>query len=319
MSELDRSPSLRTMLGVGSNMLRRYTGLAVTVYLIQLALSLMAAWAMAHVLAGAYEHRPLFDSAVSGDAIALIMALRTESWVVPSLAWIGIAAVTIYMLLSWFLQGGLIAVFIDHPNTRRDVAQAFGAGGGATLFPFARLALISLIPYGLVFFAAVFGLSTIPDNTWIEAQTLTQVVMAMAPRLVPAALLYWFFGAAIDYARIDLSRHPELGSFRAFLRGIAFVATRIKPLLHIGIYYVAIGAITLGFVAATFDRSLPGAGGALTIFLLRQVTSASRFACRYALIAGQTEMSQLTVFPPKPRESRKERKLRKARERANKD
>ena len=63
MSELDRSPSLRTMLGVGSNMLRRYTGLAVTVYLIQLALSLMAAWAMAHVLAGAYEHRPLFDSA----------------------------------------------------------------------------------------------------------------------------------------------------------------------------------------------------------------------------------------------------------------
>jgi hypothetical protein len=189
-------------------------------------------------------------------------------------------------LLSLFVTGGLIAVFLDPPNRRREVARWFGAGGAATFLPLLRLTLWSILPYASVLFAFTIG-SVGLETRLTRALDLGDLIAPLAIALGPALFLHWIIGTAIDYARIDLVRHPGMSSLRALVRGFRVLLTRPLALLHTALYGLFFVLVTVAY--AVFSASL---GQALLLaIILRQATSLLRFIAHVALLAGQVELA----------------------------
>ena len=291
--------SLGKMIGRGARVLRRYPGLVGTLYAAQLAVALGAGWVMTRILAAAFAGQPLFDAAVDDDAVALVTIVAERGIVFQSVMWVGIGAIGSYAVLSWFVTGGLIATLLERPRGRRDTARCFGAGGAATFFAYARLTLLSLVPYTIALVAFGLGLERASDGLRY-ALTIGDVIRALFPNLAPAAILLWIAFCAVDYARIDLSRYPKQSSTRALLRAYKKLFTVRWPLVHVLMYYLAFIAISLVFLAATVDRPTLGPGGAVLLFAARQLTSMVRFAAKIVLVGGQVELAA-TFGAPTPR------------------
>lgn len=302
------SVPLSKMISRGAHVLRRYPGLVGTLYAIQFAVAFGAGWVMTRILATAFANQPLFDAAVDDDTVALVTVIAAKPTVFASVAWVGIGALGLYAVLSWFLSGGLIATLLETPRGRRETARCFGAGGASTFLAYARLGLLSVIPYGIALVVAGFGLDRASDGL-IYALDVGDVAGALIPNLAPAAIILWIAFTAVDYARIDLSRYPEQSSARALLRGYKRVFTTRWPLVHVLMYYLAFIAISLVFLAATVDRPMAGVGGALGLFAIRQITSMIRFAAKVVLVGGQVELAA-TFEPPQPR-ARKPKRAKK--------
>jgi hypothetical protein len=291
--------SMSKMVGGGAHVLRRYPGLVGTLYAVQLAVAFGAGWVMTRILESAFANEPLFDAAVDDDTVALITVIAEKPTVFASVMWVGIGALGLYAVLSWFLSGGLIATLLETPRGRRETARCFGAGGAATFLAYARLGLLCIIPYGIALVVAGIGLDRAAADL-PYALTVGDVARALVPNLAPAAILLWIAFTAVDYARIDLSRHPNQSSFRALLRAYKKLFTSRWPLVHVLMYYMAFVAISLVFLAATIDQPMTGAAGALTLFAIRQITSMVRFAAKVVLVGGQVELAE-TFEPPQPR------------------
>jgi hypothetical protein len=286
-------PSFPALVRAGVRSLRRFPGLALVLYLVQVALSAGAALVIMMLLIGAFGQRPMFDRAMDGDLAALVACFRGEPSLLIALVWIGLAAVILYSVVSWFLTGGLIAVLLDVPSRRREVMRWFGSAGASTFFPFLRLALWSALPYAVVAVVAGFGLA------WVrvridEAFAARDVLEALAIGLSPALLLNWITATAIDYARIDLVRHPGMSSLRGLVRGFRLVARHRLALVHTLLY----GAVFLGTIALYDWMTVGGVISLLGLVALRQLSSLVRFAAHVGLIAGQVELACTTMATP---------------------
>ena len=286
-------PSLFTLARAGARALRRFPGLAGSIYIAQLAVSLAAAGLIAMLLTDAFARRPLFDRGVDGDLAALLMSFLAHPDLLTSLLLIAGGAVLLYTVVSLFLTGGLIAVLLDPPDRRREVARWFGAGGAANFFPLARLALWSALPYAAVVVAVGLGARPLSDalKTALTPRDL------LAPLLLafgPALFLHWIIGTAIDYARVDLVRHPGMSSLRALLRGFSVLVSRPLVLLHTALYGLFFAAVTAGYIV--ISGSL--AEGLVVAILVRQLVSLLRFVAHVALIAGQVELACSSMPPP---------------------
>ncbi len=296
----DGTIRLRDMVRTGAGCLRRYLRLAVTLYAVQLAIATGAAFVMARMLAAAFARYPIFDEAVDGGAFALALVVLRNSDLFANLAWVAFGAITLYAIVSWFLVGGLIAVYVAQPASRS--APAFGAGGARSFFSFARLALWCLIPYGIGAIAMAIGLASAGDDL-LYALTFTDFLAKLFMVLAPGAAVFWLSFAAVDYARVDLVRYPDQSSLRALLRGYRMVVSGWRPMVHVTCYYVAVGGVSAVYVAATFDQPL----GALVLLLVRQLVSMARFAAKLVLIGGQTSLAG-HMRPPVPRPRRRARR-----------
>lgn len=293
--------SLGLMLRAGVRALVRYRGLVVALYLVQLVLSAGAALVMMTVLTRVFGTRPLFDRAMEGDLAALLDCLRDPAGAHALFGMIctGLGAAFLYGALSWFLTAGLIAVFLDAPSRGREVARWFGAGGASSFFAFFRLALWSLLPLLAVAVAAASGIYWMSLHLgrtldgWGVAETL-------ATGLGPALAVHWVIAAAIDYARIDLVRHPGLSSLRALARGFGLIVRRPLTLFHTLLYGVVFGAATAVAVWAGLGG---GVAGLAALMVVRQVVNLIRFAAHVGLIAGQVELSCTTLPAPLARRS----------------
>lgn len=291
-------PTLHSALRDGVRALRRYTGLALMLYLVQLGVAAIGGLVIARVLASLFADNLLFDQAVEGDAAALITFVRVNAELLPGLVWIGSTAVATYALVSWFLVGGLVAVLLDRPRDRRSTVATFGAGGAVTFFPYARLALWCIVPYIAIGFAALAGLAIAADA--IEsAITGSAFVGALALALAPALVLLLCQYTAVDYARLELSRHPGTAAWRAFLRGYRQIFSRWRPLVHALIYHLLFAAVTVLLIVITWDRPMLGASGAVWLLVIRQLAAMTRFAGKFVLVGGQVELTSGPISRPK--------------------
>lgn len=271
----------------------RHRWLALALYAVQWALSAAVGFIVAIALGSAFARRPLFDEAVAGDGLFAVFAtLRAEPFLIASLICTMLMAAAVYGALSWFLKGGLIAVLLDSGSSSERVATArrFGAGGAATFWAYVRLALWSCIPYSVV--AVVLGLGLGPAIAGLAQQMdMAEASRGILLAAVPGLLLGLVVRTAMDYARIDLSRHTDLAAWRALLRSFRFVMTHPAALLHWLAYAALVLGATAGYLALARHQPMAGAAGAGFWFLLRQLVSSIRFALHVLLIAGQARLS----------------------------
>lgn len=286
-------PSLFTLARAGARALRRFPGLIGALYLAQVGISLAAAGVMGMLLSAAFARRPIFDRALDGDLAALVTSFLGHPQLLPALLAIAAGAVVLYWLVSIFMTAGLIAVLLDPPDRRREVARWFGAGGAANFFPLLRLGAWSLFPYAAVLVAVSLGSRGL-EAALQNAITPVDLVAPLAWAFGPALLLHWIAGTAIDYARVDLVRHPGMSSLRALLRGFHLLVARPLALVHTALYGLFFAAVTAGYLG--LSGSL--AEGIAVAILLRQLVALIRFTAHVSLIAGQVELACSAVLAP---------------------
>lgn len=285
-----QGPRLGGMLLAGAGALRRYPGLAITLYCVQLAISAIAAWVMATCLAAAFSNQPLFDRAVEGDLVAALALFEGNSPVAAAVIAAGVGAVLIYAALSWFLAGGLIATLAERPVGRRAVAEQFGAAGAATFFAYARLWLWCLIPYAVSAALLILGAALAADDLE-SALGFGDAMVAMLPTALPAVALVWITALAAGYARVALTLERGRPAYRALLSAYRLVATRWRAPVHALLFGLVWLAITFLYLLAIRDHAMAGASGAVLLFVIRQLTAALRFAAKIALVGGQVELA----------------------------
>jgi hypothetical protein len=80
---------------------------------------------------------------------------------------------------------------------------------------------------------------------------------------------------------------PTLPTRKALWRGLKLAFRRPAALAHYGLYLAAWLGVSGLYLVATWGHPFAGAGGALALFLLRQLTAAARLSLRLGAIAGQ--------------------------------
>ena len=298
-----RRVGLPDMLRAGVRALTDYTGTFLGLFAVQVLVAFGAGFVIAQLLADQFATLPLFDEGVDGDLAALLEALRHAGGTLSAIGWVGVGAILLWVMLSWFLAGGLITVLVERPHGRRETARTFGAGGAAHFFALARLGVLSLATYGLVAIAASIGLSAVLPR--IErALELGAVVGWLALGLLPALLLLAAIWTVVDYARIELvvrrPTHPRLGALIAFGRAVAFVARRPLALGHVLLWGAAFIAISLVYVWASHDSPMLGTSGAISLLVVREGLALTRMALKVAAIGGQIELGMSRPPPPRP-------------------
>ncbi len=282
--------TLLAMFGAGGRVVVRHPWLIAGLYTVQLVLSAVVGGVIASALVGILAHTPVFDAAVDGDLVALMQVVREHGKLFAALAWMMVATALLYGVVTWYLTGGLIAVFAgERPASRAESLRRFGAGGAITFLPYARLWLLSLIPYALILAALILGLHSWRDDLF-EQIAIGDVVSGAIFGALPALLLWIPVRAALDYARIELSNDPGLASWRAALRGFKLVFTRPIALLHMLVYLAVSLAIVTVYVTLTWNEPMYGVAGAISIFLIRQLVQSTRYLLHIMLIAGQIRL-----------------------------
>lgn len=294
-------PSLGYMITGGARALTRYKGLFITLYLVQLVIAGLATWTASIMLATVFAQRPVFDQAVAGDLAALIFVTTDEPYIFISIAWLALAAVFGYAIVSWYLIGGLNAVLIQAPDKRGEVVKHFGAGGARTFYAYARLFLLSLLPYAVIAGVFLFGLSRAAGEL-AYGLDFGDIAAALVPKLAPAFLLLLIHLVALDYARIELSRTIGLASRHAFLRGYKAVLTDWRPLAHVLAYIAFFGLVSTVYVYATLGHAMAGAFGAVALFFIRQLFLIIRYLGKMTCAAGQVVYAKQHARDDRPKQ-----------------
>lgn len=297
------TPGLAALIRGGVRAVSQYTGMLLALFVVHLLVAWGAGFIIVQILSEAFAHRPIFDEAVDGDLIALLEILSNSEAVLYSIRWVAFGAVIAWAIISWFLAGGVLAVFTERPRGRTDTARCFGAGGANNFLVFARLALISAfyhIPVVIVFFVGV-------DHVFAKlehALTVGEMIVPLVVGLLPAAFLHVVVSTIIDYARAEIvlrrPTHESLGAMRAAYRATGYVFRRPVALLHVVVYWLFFVCVSLAFAWLAHGRAMLGFGGALALLALRQGVALLRLGARIAVIAGQVDLT--ATRPPPPRE-----------------
>lgn len=297
------TPGLRALVRGGVRAVSQYTGMLLALFIVHLLVAWGAGVIIAQILARAFADKPLFDEAVDGDLVALLEVLRSSQAVTNAVTWVAIGAVLAWMVVSWFLAGGVLAVFTARPRGRTETARCFGAGGADHFLVFARLALITALYHLPVIFILLLGIEHIIDATE-HALTVGDLVRPTIVGLLPAALAHVIVSTAIDYARAEIvlrrPTHESLGAMRAAFRATGYIFRRPVAIAHVLVYWLFYVGVTFAFAWIAHGRAMLGFGGALALLALRQGVALLRLAARVAVIAGQVDLT--ATRPPPPRE-----------------
>jgi hypothetical protein len=295
---------LAAMITAGGRTVSEYTGMVLGLYAVQALVAGGVAIVVAQLLTGAFADRPILDDAVDGDLVALIEVVRGAPMLFASIQALVVGAVFLWLMLSWFLTGGLLGVLVERPRGRRETARAFGAAGAATFFVYLRVGLVSAILHmALVMPALVIGTTAaLPhvEGALTGGELVVGMVIALGPALLAAALI----GVVTDYARVELTlrrpSHDGLGALRAVARAVMFVCRRPVAIGHRLLGWLAFFAVSAIYGWAAHGHPMLGTGGAISLLVLRQVLSLLRLAINVGVLGGQVELS--TTRPPPPRQ-----------------
>ncbi|HTJ45867.1 MAG TPA: hypothetical protein VL463_27375 [Kofleriaceae bacterium] len=288
------------MIRAGGRTASHYTGTVLGVFVVQALLAGAAGFGIAQVLGSEFAKRPRFDEAVSGDLTALVECIKHAPAAFKASFWIGVAAVLLWVVASWFLVGGVYAVAHERPEGKRETARCFGAGGASTFLVYVRLAVLASVLHLVVMVALVLGLGAAAERM-THALTLPGLLIPLLVGLLPAIVIGVYVWTAIDYARAELTvrrpTHDELGAFRALVRALVFVARRPVALGHAALGWLVFVVVTLGYVWAAQGHAMLGTGGAIALLVIRLGLSLVRFGVKFTVLAGQIELTE-TRPPP---------------------
>jgi hypothetical protein len=295
---------LAAMFAAGGRAVSEYTGMVLGLFAVQALVAGGVGLVIAQLLAGAFADRPILDDAVDGDLVALIAVVRGAPELFAASQALIVGAVILWLVLTWFLAGGLIGVLIERPRGRRETARAFGASGAATFFVFLRVGLVSAILHmALVMPALVLGATAaLPrlERALGGGELLLGLVVAVGPALLVAALV----GVVTDYARVELAlrrpSHATLGALHAIARAVLFVIRRPVTIGHRLLGWLIFFAVSGIYAWAAHGHPMLGTGGAISLLVLRQVLSLLRMAIKVGVVGGQVELSG--TRPPPPRQ-----------------
>ncbi|WP_428261872.1 hypothetical protein [Haliangium sp.] len=311
--------TLGGMIGAGWAAARRRWGLVLGLGAVQVVWGAGAALMMSWIVAAGWARSPLLDRAVAGDVVSLVQVVAETPELFAAALGVGVGAVAVYAVWSWFLLGGLNAVLLgdvlgrrvgdrvsgsgdrdvdrasgpgresvaERRLRQRALAREFGAGGAVSFTAYLRLALWSLIPLGLAGVVAGVGLYAIRDRAELAVEMVALVGWGGAG-LVPALALVAVTWAAVDYARVELTARAlaepgaRLAARRALLRGYGAVTRDWRPLVHLS-------GFGLGFLVVTALAGLVGAGlsAVVALWMVRQVAVVMRTGLRVMLAGGQ--------------------------------
>jgi hypothetical protein len=294
---------LARLLRAGARDVSEYTGMVLGLFLVQLIVALGAGLVVAWVMITAFAGRPIFDEAVDGDLIAWLEIVRDHRLVFEAIGAIAVGAAVAWVVLSWFVTGGALAVLTERPRGRRDTARCFGAGGASTFLVYARLGLWSLaigfIPTMVLLSIGLGHLAASLEH----ALTVRELIVPAIVSLAPAALYHLVTSTAADLARAELTlrrpTHDRLGATRAMFRALGFVLRRPVVIGHVLLYWLAFVGLSFVFVWMAHGRAMLGASGALALLALRSGLALCRFALKIGVLAGQVEVT--AIRPPPPR------------------
>jgi hypothetical protein len=298
-----RHVGLPQMLRGGLRAITDYTGTFLGLFLVQMLVAFGAGFTIAQILADQYAHRPLFDEGVAGDLLALLEALRHAPATVQAISWIAAGTILLWVMLSWFLAGGLIAVLAERPHGRRETARTFGAGGATHFFVLARLGLLSMFAHVVVLIAAWMGVDAVADRI-DRALELGDALGWFALGMTPALLLLAALWTVIDYARVELvvrrATHERLGALVAFGRAVAFVTNRPVAIAHVALWGAAFVLVSVLYAWASHGSAMVGASGAISLLVVRQGLGLVRMGLKVAMVGGQVELGMTRPPPPRP-------------------
>ena len=292
---------LGELLGAGMRAVSRYTGTVLSVFVAQSLVALAAIVAIAVVLVQQFAHLPMFDKAVDGDLVAGIWCLRYARTAFLAIGGIVFAAVLLWQLVSWFVIGGLIAVFAQRPEGRGETARCFGASGTATYLTYARLWLCGLPGLLGVLFLWGTGMALV-ETRLVHALTMFDLVGALLLASLPALIVLHFLWTVNEYARVELTLRHEThapGVVATYLRSFGYVVRRPITLVHGAFGWLLFGLVTLAYAYLAQGHPMYGAEGAITLFLVRQGVSLLRTAIRIGILAGQVELGRTRPLPPR--------------------
>lgn len=301
MSGLERV-RLGDMARAGLRSVSQYTGTVLALFVVQFVAAWIAGLAILLILDGAFGHRPIFDDAVDGDLVSLLVVIRGAPQVVAAVSWVVIGAVAAWLVWSWYFTGGALAVLTERPRGRLDTARCFGGGGATYFFVFARLAVVSMFLQLPALFALGLGVGYLGERI-ATAMTVRELIGPLFLGLAPAALLHVLATTITDYARAELvlrrPTHESLGAFRAAVRATGYLARRPVAIAHVLAYWAAFVAVWVVFLWLAHGHAMLGTSGALALFAIRQAVTLVRTALKFALLAGQVELT--ATRPPPPR------------------
>jgi hypothetical protein len=289
------------MLGAGTRALGRYTGTLLAVFVVQTLLAIVCMVAVSIALAQAFSHMPMWDEAVDGDFVALIYCLRYGKASLLASAGIAFGALLLWLLVSWFLVGGIHGVLAQRPEGRGETARCFGASGANTYLAYAKLALCSIPGWFLVVLALSIGLE-LASKRMEYALTVPQLLGPLALAILPALILLHVVWTITDYARVELSLRldsHEPSVIMTYARTIAFVLKRPITLAHGALGWLAFAVISIGYAYLAHGHPMYGAEGAVTLFVIRQGVALARTALRFGVLAGQLELGKARALPPR--------------------
>jgi hypothetical protein len=289
------------LIRAGGRAVSRYTGTVLALFVTQGLVAAVAIVTLAQIFAAEFATRPVFDKGVDGDLVSLIECLRDAPHILWAAGWTVLGVVLLWMVASWFLVGGVLAVLAERPDGRAATARCFGAGGANTFLSFVMLQILSLVAYLPALFVLGFGLAWGLEKVEY-ALTVGDLVWSIGLGALPGLLALVLAGTIVDYARVELALRKsshELGAIGAFVRAVGFVITHPVTLLHSLLGWLVAIALGLGYAWLAHGRALLGGSGALTILVIRQGLSLLRIAVKVGVLGGQVELGQ--TRPPPPR------------------
>lgn len=288
------------LTSAGWNALGRYTGTLLVLFVVQLVLTGAAVFGMAQLLASVFAQSPYFDRAVDLDLAAALYFLRNHREVLVAAGWIGLGAVLMWQVGSWFLTAGAMGVLAAHPEGRAETARCFGAAGAAGFLPFVGVALMSLPAYLLVSLVLGLGLDAVSARV-AYAPTMGHLLGYLAAGVAPALLLLLATWTAADYARAELVLRRDshdLSVLAAYWRAWSFVLTRPRALLHASLGWLLVAGVALGYAVAAADHPMAGSRGALALLVVRQGVVLAQLAIRFGVLGGVVALTRQRPLPP---------------------
>lgn len=270
----------------------RYAGVFAMTFGLQLILASAAGFIVAQMLGATFARAPYFDMAIDGDVTAWLHLLGAHLAVFRDLLWIPMAMVLLWVMISWFLRGGILRVYAAEPEDRIGTALAFSRGGVLNFWPFARLGILSWILYSSLIFPMLgLGISLVQGNL-MQAMTPLSWTAYLLLGIAPAMLLAFVVDTATSIASVMLNAGPDdlpKRSWATFAFALSFVFARPRLLLFAALGWGMIIAISAASFAIAFDKPMLGAQGALILWFLRTATSGARHFIKLTVMAGQTE------------------------------
>ena len=278
---------LNSAITVGLRMAFRFKRLLFCLFLIQFIIAVVFATVVFLYLKTVFSGSQYFSEGVHGDFSSLLTALSFDPTIPFAILYFFLGILLIYLLVSWFLIGGVIGTFQRFQGSslsQENVALYFAAKGAQLFLPFCRLALWSLIPYAIAFIVLLLGLDIAVESSIHDVDSTT-VISNLLIYISPAFFLFLLTHTIIDYGRIILSKTPRLPARKAIWRSLTFVLKNPATLLHQIIYVFYFLGLTSLYYTLTIDI-----GSAVALLLIRQFLVFLRLIGKLTLISGQIEI-----------------------------